>query len=140
MARPLLLYYFGNSPGNHIFLLLFLAEIAYCIFTIIRKHVRFKSAVRRMAENGELYALDMGAPVRILDLAENMIRLSGLEPYEDIDIIETGLRPGEKLYEELLIKSEELDKTSNDMIYVERDKPVAAEEVEKKLQILNVLP
>ena len=54
MARPLLLYYFGNSPGNHIFLLLFLAEIAYCIFTIIRKHVRFKSAVRRMAENGEL--------------------------------------------------------------------------------------
>ena len=90
-----------------------------------------------MAENGELYVLDMGDPVKIIDLAENMIRLSGLEPYEDIDIIETGLRPGEKLYEELLIKSEELDKTSNDMIYVERDKPIAAEEVEKKLQILK---
>ena len=50
----------------------------------------------------------------------------GLQPYVDIDIVETGLRPGEKLYEELLIKSEELDKTGNDMIYVERDKPTKA--------------
>lgn len=90
-----------------------------------------------MADNGELYVLDMGNPVRILDLAENMIRLSGLEPYKDIDIVETGLRPGEKLYEELLIKSEELDKTSNDMIYVERDKPEAPEKVDKKIKALK---
>ena len=90
-----------------------------------------------MADNGELYVLDMGNPVKILDLAENMVRLSGLEPYVDIDIVETGLRPGEKLYEELLIKSEELDKTSNDMIYVERDKPTAADEVAAKLNILK---
>ena len=69
-----------------------------------------------MARNGELYVLDMGNPVKILDLAENMVRLSGLEPYKDIQIIETGLRPGEKLYEELLIKTEELDKTDNDML------------------------
>ncbi len=90
-----------------------------------------------MAAKGELYALDMGNPVKILDLAENMIRLSGLEPYEDIDIIETGLRPGEKLYEELLIKSEQLDKTNNDMIYIERDRPIVSEDVEAKLTVLR---
>ena len=90
-----------------------------------------------MAKNGELYVLDMGKPVKILDLAENMIRLSGLEPYKDIDIVETGLRPGEKLYEELLIKTEELDKTDNDMIFVERDKPLSREEIDRKLDILR---
>ena len=90
-----------------------------------------------MAKNGELYVLDMGKPVRILDLAENMIRLSGLEPYKDIDIIETGLRPGEKLYEELLIKTEELDKTDNNMIFVERDKPMTAAQIDEKLQVLR---
>ena len=55
-----------------------------------------------MGKGGEIYVFDMGQPVRILDLAERMVRLSGLEPYQDIDIIITGLRPGEKLYEELL--------------------------------------
>ena len=90
-----------------------------------------------MAENGELYVLDMGKPVKILDLAENMIRLSGFEPYRDIDIIETGLRPGEKLYEELLIKTEELDKTDNSMIFVERDQPLSRMEIAGKLELLK---
>ncbi len=90
-----------------------------------------------MAHNGELYVLDMGKPVKIWDLAENMIRLSGLEPYKDIDIIETGLRPGEKLYEELLIKTEELDKTENSMIFVERDKPAGKDIIDAKLDILR---
>ena len=90
-----------------------------------------------MAKNGELYVLDMGKPVKILELAESMIRLSGLEPYRDIDIVETGLRPGEKLYEELLIKSEALDKTDNSMIFVERDKPQAQDEIARKLEILR---
>ena len=90
-----------------------------------------------MAKNGELYVLDMGKPVKILDLAENMIRLSGFEPYKDIDIIETGLRPGEKLYEELLIKNEELDKTENKMIFIERDKPLAHEHINEKLAVLR---
>ena len=90
-----------------------------------------------MAKNGELYVLDMGKPVKILDLAENMIRLSGLEPYKDIDIVETGLRPGEKLYEELLIRTEELDRTDNKMIFVERDKPLPDGEIQKRLDVLR---
>ena len=90
-----------------------------------------------MAKRGELFVLDMGKPVKILDLAENMIKLSGLMPYEDIDIIETGLRPGEKLYEELLIKNEELDKTENSMIFIERDRPLSREEVDEKMKILK---
>jgi len=90
-----------------------------------------------MAKNGELFVLDMGKPIRILDLAENMIRLSGFEPYWDIDIVETGLRPGEKLYEELLIHTEELDKTDNSMIFIERDIPLSEEELASKLAILR---
>lgn len=90
-----------------------------------------------MAKNGELYVLDMGKPVKIYDLAEEMIRLSGLEPYKDIDIVETGLRPGEKLYEELLIRTEEMDKTENDLIFIERDKPLSEEEIQEKLNILQ---
>ena len=90
-----------------------------------------------MAKNGDLYVLDMGKPVKILELAENMIRLSGLEPYKDINIVETGLRPGEKLYEELLIKSEDLDKTSNNMIFVERDHPIDPDLIQKKLDLLQ---
>ncbi|QTE71037.1 polysaccharide biosynthesis protein [Clostridiales bacterium FE2011] len=90
-----------------------------------------------MAKNGELYVLDMGKPVKIYDLAEEMIRLSGLEPHKDIEIVETGLRPGEKLYEELLIKTEEMDKTENDLIFIERDKPLSQEQIQKKLDILK---
>ena len=90
-----------------------------------------------MAKNGELYVLDMGRPVKIYDLAEEMIRLSGLEPYKDIDIVETGLRPGEKLYEELLIRTEEMDKTENDLIFIERDKPLSEDQIGEKLDILR---
>ncbi len=90
-----------------------------------------------MAKCGELFVLDMGKPVKILDLAENMITLSGLNPYIDIDIIETGLRPGEKLYEELLIKTENLSKTENNLIFIEKDTPLLREEVEEKLALLR---
>ena len=90
-----------------------------------------------MAKNGELFVLDMGQPVKIYDLAVNMIRLSGFEPNKDIQIVETGLRPGEKLYEELLVKTEELDKTDNSLIFIERDKPLSLAEVEKKLNLLQ---
>lgn len=90
-----------------------------------------------MAAQNELYVLDMGRPVKILDLAENLIRLSGLKPYQDIDIVETGLRPGEKLYEELLIASRDIEKTENDQIFVERQPAVTPEELEDKLRILS---
>lgn len=87
-----------------------------------------------IANNGELFVLDMGQPVKILDLAENMIRLSGVH---GVKIIETGLRPGEKLYEELLVNTEELDKTDNSLIFIERDKALSKEEIYKKIQTLR---
>lgn len=90
-----------------------------------------------MARQNELFVLDMGRPVKILELAENMIRLSGYEPYRDIDIVETGLRPGEKLYEELLVASRDLEKTGNGMIFVEHQPPVTPEELERKLTLLR---
>ena len=87
-----------------------------------------------MAKNGELFVLDMGEPVKILDLAQNMIRLSGAN---NIQIVETGLRPGEKLYEELLIKTETLQKTENNLIFIEKDTPLEKEELFKRLQELE---
>ena len=87
-----------------------------------------------MANNGELFVLDMGQPVKILDLAENMIKLSGVS---GIDIVETGLRPGEKLYEELLVKTEELDKTENSLIFIEKDTPLSKDEIDEKLKMLK---
>ena len=90
-----------------------------------------------MAKKGELFVLDMGKPIKILDLAENMIRLSGFEPYVDIEIRQTGLRPGEKLYEELLIRPDELDKTENEMIYIERSAPPDPRQIAEKLELLR---
>ena len=89
-----------------------------------------------MAQSGELFVLDMGKPVKIYDLAVNMIKLSGLVPEEDIKIEEIGLRPGEKLYEELLIKTETMEKTDNDMIFIETDTPYTREEVDAKIAML----
>ena len=71
---------------------------------------------------------------KILDLAENMIHLSGAQ---NIEIVETGLRPGEKLYEELLVKTEELDKTENDLIFREKDRPLSVEQIREKLRMLK---
>jgi len=71
------------------------------------------------AKGGELFVLDMGKPVKIIDLAEKMVRLAGFEPYKEIDIIFTGLRPGEKMYEELLVDYTQAIKTDNDKIFIE---------------------
>ena len=80
------------------------------------------------AEGGEIFVLDMGEPVKIVDLAENLIRLSGYTPYVDIDIKFTGLRPGEKRFEELLMSEEGLKKTDNELIYI--GKPIEFDENE----------
>ncbi len=87
-----------------------------------------------MAKNGDLFVLDMGQPVKIYDLAENMIHMSGMS---DIELIETGLRPGEKLYEELLVDSENLEHTENELIFIEHEEPVTMEELEEKLKKLQ---
>ena len=71
-----------------------------------------------IGNGGEIFVLDMGEPVRILELAEELIRLSGFVPYEDIDIVITGLRPGEKLFEELIIEGEGVQPTAHEKIRV----------------------
>jgi FlaA1/EpsC-like NDP-sugar epimerase len=86
-----------------------------------------------MAQSGELFVLDMGKPVKIYDLAVNMIKLSGLRPEADIKIKEIGLRPGEKLYEELLMKTDTLTKTPNNLIFIEHTPAITREEMEQIL-------
>lgn len=90
-----------------------------------------------MAKKNELFVLDMGEPVKILDLAENMIRLAGLTPYKDIEIKEVGLRPGEKLYEELLVVDRDIGRTENDKIFVEHQPAISLQELEEKLDVLR---
>ena len=89
------------------------------------------------AKGGEIFVLNMGNPVRILDMAENLIRLSGYEPYKDIDICFTGLRPGEKLYEELLMDEEGLQKTVNDRIFIGKPIDMDYDRFERALQRLG---
>lgn len=89
------------------------------------------------AQGGEVFVLDMGKPVRIDDMARKMIRLSGFEPDVDIKIEYTGLRPGEKLYEELLLKAEGLQKTDNDLIYIGHQVMYTPEEIQEKLAKLR---
>lgn len=76
-----------------------------------------------MGKGGEIFLFDMGSPVRIYDLAVRMISLSGLIPHEEIEIVETGLRPGEKLYEELLVRDEETLPTANEKIMIRKIRP-----------------
>jgi len=89
------------------------------------------------AKGGEIYVLDMGQPVRIADMARNMIRLSGFEPDYDIQIKFTGLRPGEKLYEELLMDEEGLKETENKLIHIGRPIEMDDDEFKRQLQRLE---
>ena len=89
------------------------------------------------ADGGEIFVLDMGEPVKIYDLAVSLIKLSGLEPNVDIPIKITGLRPGEKLYEELLMKEEGLQKTAHDKIFIGELSDLTFEELEQKLDKLR---
>ena len=89
------------------------------------------------ADGGEIFVLDMGEPVKIYDLAVSLIKLSGLEPNVDIPIKITGLRPGEKLYEELLMQEEGLQKTAHDKIFIGELSDLTFEELEQKLDKLR---
>ena len=89
------------------------------------------------ASEGEIFLLDMGEPVKIIDLATNLIKLSGLEPYKDIDIEEIGLRPGEKMYEELSLDYESSERTDNQMIYKNTTLDIDVDELDKKLNELK---
>lgn len=87
-----------------------------------------------MAHGGEIFILDMGEPVKIVNLAEDVIRLSGYEPYEDIPIVFTGLRPGEKLYEELLMDEEGLTDTRHDKIHIGKPMEIDHESLVEKIR------
>ena len=90
-----------------------------------------------MGKGGEIFVLDMGEPVKIVDLARDLIRLSGLEPDVDVSIEFTGIRPGEKLFEELAVDEESVDKTKHPKIYVGRFRPHVLEDVERGLSALH---
>ena len=85
------------------------------------------------AKGGEIFVLDMGKPVRIVALAENLIRMYGKRPYEDVEIKFTGLRPGEKIREELLMNEEGLQKTDNELIFVGRQIDIDQEKFAEQL-------
>lgn len=87
-------------------------------FMTIPEAVQLVIQAGAMAEGGEIFILDMGEPVKIVDLARDLIRLSGLEPDKDIKIQFVGMRPGEKLYEELLTAEEGADATRHERIFV----------------------
>ncbi len=89
------------------------------------------------AQGGEIFVLNMGEPVKILDLATNLIKLSGYKPGEDIEIQFTGLRPGEKMYEELLMNEEGLKETANKMIFIGRPIEFDEEEFRRQLEVLE---
>ncbi|MBN1607500.1 MAG: polysaccharide biosynthesis protein [Polyangiaceae bacterium] len=90
-----------------------------------------------MGHGGQIFVLDMGTPVRIVDLARELIRLSGFEPDVDIPIQFTGIRPGEKLFEEIAFDAEKMDRTQHQKIFIGRLSPVGMDEVRRRLVLLE---
>ena len=106
-------------------------------FMTIPEAVRLVLEAGHMGQGGELYVFDMGNPVKIYDLALNVIRLSGLEPGRDIQIIETGLRPGEKLFEELLADGETTKATHHPKIFIANAQNLSIEQIEGMIDDSN---
>ena len=107
------------------------------VFMTIPEAVSLVLQAMSYAKGGEVFVLDMGEPVKIYDLAVSLIKLSGLEPNVDIEIKITGLRPGEKLYEELLMSEEGLTKTSHDKIFIGQPSSITYEQLLIKLEKLK---
>ena len=106
-------------------------------FMTIPEAVQLVLQASTYAKGGEIFVLDMGEPVKIYDLAVSLIKLSGLQPDVDIPIKITGLRPGEKLYEEILMSEEGLKSTEHSKIFIAKPSKITMENVEKKLDILR---
>ncbi len=106
-------------------------------FMTIPEAVQLVLQAGAFAKGGEIFVLDMGEPVKIIDLAEKLIRFSGYEPYSEINIEITGLRPGEKLYEELLMDEEGLLETRNEKIFVSQVNGVCLNGINEKLKELQ---
>ncbi len=93
-------------------------------FMTIPEAVSLVLQAMSMGNDGEVFVLDMGDPIKILHLAEQVIRLSGFEPYRDIDIVETSIRPGEKLFEEILTHKEDFSRTSHQRLFIAKQERV----------------
>lgn len=106
-------------------------------FMTIPEAVQLVLEAGGMANGGEIFVLDMGEPVKIDKLARDLIRLSGFEPDEDIKIMYTGLRPGEKLYEELMMAEEGINNTSHNKIHIAKPMNITLDELNSKLKILS---
>lgn len=106
-------------------------------FMTIPEAVSLVMEAAAIAEGGEIFVLDMGKPVRIITLAENLIRMYGKVPYVDVPIEFTGLRPGEKIKEELLMDEEELQKTSNKLIFIGKQIEIDESTFAKRLRALR---
>ena len=106
-------------------------------FMTIPEAVQLVIQAGAMARGGEIFVLDMGEPVKIVELAETMIRLSGFEPGEDIEIVYTGLRPGEKLSEELFAGTEKVDATRHERIFVARPETVNPGKLDRFLNMIS---
>ena len=105
-------------------------------FMTIPEAARLVLQAASLGKGGEIYILDMGEPVKIYDLANNLIRLSGLIPEEDIKIKVTGVRPGEKLYEEILTEQEGVKATKNKKIYIAPSEKINSRLLDSILQDL----
>ena len=108
-------------------------------FMTIPEAVQLVLQAGAMAKGGEIFVLDMGQPVKIADLAKDLIRLSGFEPDVDIEIKYTGLRPGEKLYEELLMAEEGLTATKHEKIFIGKPMNIDMDELKKELEKLRFI-